>query len=242
MNNVALIQARLGSNRLPKKMLMEIHGQTLLDWVVSRTSKSKRLDKVIVCTSDKANDDPIENHCQNNNYEFFRGNENDVLSRFCEAAKKYPSKNIIRICGDNPLINPIEIDNLINHFEALDNYDYSFNHIPTTQGLYPDGLGAEIIKNNTLIHLNQKLLESDPNREHVTKYIFDHPCSFLVSPLKWPYNKRFEDIKLDIDTIDDLKKMTAFISFLKKEKINIYSSVEICKSFEKFNKNQIIKS
>ena len=130
-NIIALIQARMGSNRLPNKMMLSLHGKPIIEWVVYRVLKSKKINQVILATSTNYENDILESYIQKvfKNVYVFRGSENDVLNRFYETAKYIQATHIIRICADNPLIDGKEIDNLID-FYLKNNFDYVYNHIP----------------------------------------------------------------------------------------------------------------
>ena len=107
---IAIVQARMGSSRLPKKMMMDLAGEPLLHWVLSRVKKAKLLDSIILATSDGAIDDQLVELAQKLNVPVFRGSETDVLGRFLEAANVSKADHVIRVCGDNPLVAPEEID------------------------------------------------------------------------------------------------------------------------------------
>ena len=124
---VGIIQARMGSRRLPGKMLEELGGKTILEWVLLRTKSCKSLDQIVLATSVRDIDDPLISIAEKHHISTFRGSENDVLDRFSRAAKINSADYIIRICADNPFIDSNEIDLLINFF-SKNNCDYSCNH------------------------------------------------------------------------------------------------------------------
>lgn len=163
---IAIIQARMGSKRLPGKVLIEIEGYPILWHVVKRVSLARTIQKVIVATSTDPQDNAIVNFCAKNGIECFRGSEWDVLDRFYQAAKRYQADAIVRITGDCPLIDPQIIDKVVNAYCEGD-YDYVSNTLYYT---YPDGLDTEIFSFATLKAAWQEAtLLSD--REHVTPYI-----------------------------------------------------------------------
>ena len=119
---IAIVQARMGSSRLPGKMMMDLAGEPLLHWVLSRVKKAKLLDSIILATSDGAIDDQLVELAQKLNVPVFRGSETDVLGRFLEAANVSKADHVVRVCGDNPLIAPEEIDRLVEFFEKALNH------------------------------------------------------------------------------------------------------------------------
>jgi len=170
---LAIIQARVGSTRLPEKVLMELAGKTVLEHVIERVSKSEKINKVIVATSDKTGDDKIEELCRKLNITCYRGSENDVLDRFYQAAKEFSYPNIIRITGDCPMIDPEIIDQTIELYEE-EKLDYATNVIPPT---FPKGLDVEIFTFESLEKAWREVA-SGPEREHVTVYFWRHPEIF----------------------------------------------------------------
>ena len=140
---VAIVQARLGSSRLPMKSLLCLHGYPIIDWVTQRLSTSRLLDKIIVATPDTPMDAVLREHLRSRNIAAMSGSENDVLSRFCDAARLTQADTVVRVCADNPLIWGEAIDRLLL-FYAVTRCDYAYNHIPRNN-LWPDGLGAEVL-------------------------------------------------------------------------------------------------
>lgn len=163
---LGIIQARMGSTRLPGKVLQEIAGQPMLWHVVKRTERANQIDKVVVATSDDSSDDEIARFCERENIPCFRGSEVDVLDRFYQTAKHYQPQIIVRITADCPLIDGGVIDKLITEFHT-ENADYASSALIYT---YPDGLDAEVFTFAALAEAwtNAKKLTE---REHVTPYI-----------------------------------------------------------------------
>jgi len=115
--NIAIVQSRMGSKRLPGKMMMRIGRYTLIEWVIKRLKKSKSINKIILVTSQKRDDQIFKNISQKLKINFFAGNEKDVLGRFVNSVKKVKKANIIRVCADKPFIEPREIDRLIKFYK-----------------------------------------------------------------------------------------------------------------------------
>ncbi len=205
MKIVALIQARLGSTRLPYKMMLSLHGHPVVRWVYERTKKSKKIDDVVVAIPASEDNDVLATYLQNVGANIFRGEESDVLGRFYHAAKLAKATHIVRICADNPLVCHEAIDDLVDfYFEHQ--CDYAYNHIPVGNN-YPDGLGAEIISFELLktMHKNAK---SASQREHCMNYIRDNSELFRIKTFN-PKDARIARpyMRFDIDTFEDYRKL-----------------------------------
>ena len=201
MKVLAIIQARMGSTRLPNKTLICLNGHAIIDWVVKRVQHSKLLDEMVVAIPVNRADDVLEKHLERLPTHVFRGNENNVINRFYEAAKKYKATHIVRICADNPLIAGDEIDNLIN-FYFNNPCDYAYNHIPKNNN-YPDGLGAEIISFELLEYMEKNAVQL-AHRENCLSYITDNSEKYTIATFD-PLNDKiaFPELKFDLDTFED---------------------------------------
>jgi len=180
----AIIQARMGSTRLPGKVLKEVKGKPLLMYQIERVRVSKLLDKIIVATSNLPKDDIIADFCKKNSIDVFRGNENDVLSRYYECAKKHKADIIVRLTADCPLVDPFVIDRVISMFQK-ENVDYAANTVPPETARFPDGSDVEVF---SMQALERAFIEcSDPHdREHVTFYF-------------WRYDNNFKTVQISQD-------------------------------------------
>jgi glutamate-1-semialdehyde-2,1-aminomutase len=165
-NIVAIVQARMGSTRLPGKVLADVGGRPMLEHIVSRLRRSRLIDDVIVATSGTKADDRIVETGEKKNFKVFRGDENDVLDRYYQAAKSVNADVVARITGDCPLIDPDIVDRVIAAFLS-EECDYASNTLVCT---YPDGLDTEVFSFSTL-----EIAWSDgrrvADREHVTPFI-----------------------------------------------------------------------
>lgn len=220
---VAIIQARLGSTRLPYKMMLSLHGKPIIEWVIRRVQKSKLLDEIIVATPISEDNDILEKYITELGVKVYRGSESNVLNRFYEAVKNENATHIVRICADNPLIDGNEIDNLINFYQE-NSCDYAYNHIPK-DNLYPDGLGAEIISFDLLKYMN-KVVTSQHHKEHCLSYIWDNKDKFIIKTFD-PLDKELHhpQMKFDVDTFDDYHKLAMrdfTIDVNSKELIKIF--------------------
>ncbi|MEW5766975.1 MAG: aminotransferase class III-fold pyridoxal phosphate-dependent enzyme [bacterium] len=172
----AIVQARMGSTRLPGKIMKEIVGKPLLEHLVSRLKGSRLLDKIIVATTSLKEDEIVVELAEAIGIDAFAGSEADVLDRYYQAARKYRLDTVVRITGDCPLIDPKVVDKVIRHFKS-DNFDYVSNVFKYT---YPDGLDTEVFSFEALERAWREA--SQPSeREHVTPYIRKHPELFKLS-------------------------------------------------------------
>ncbi len=230
---VLIIQARMGSARLPGKMLKKISDVSLIEWVIRRVKKSKKVKKIILATTKNKKDNILKKIAKKNKVYIFRGKNQDVLTRFYEAAKSSKSEIIIRVCADNPFIDFGQIDLLIKKFE-LKSYDYICNHQNKLNSKYADGFGAEIFSFNVLkkIYYNAK---TKSQREHVTKYIWDNVEKFKVLSIPAPYNLAYPKLKFDINTPKDFRLIKKFVI---NNKITLSSRAKDIIKF-KLNENKI---
>jgi len=173
----AIIQARMGSTRLPGKVLKKVLGKTLLEYQIERVKRAKTLDEIIIATTIKESDDQIVQLCQQFSIPYYRGSEEDVLSRYYEAATEFGVDVIVRLTSDCPIIDPTVIDKVVEHYlENKDRYDYVSNTLTRT---YPRGLDTEVMSYEVLKKAHEEAKEL-VYREHVTAYIYHHPSQFKL--------------------------------------------------------------
>lgn len=166
MNIVAIVQARMGSTRLPNKVMKVIDGTPMIELLLTRLSRSQKIDSIVLATSEHKDNDPLVEHVQKLGFMVVRGSENDVLQRYLTAAHEVQADIVVRITGDCPLIDAALVDQVIESFIAQ-KVDYLSNTAPPT---YPDGLDTEVF---TVTALERAALETrEPyDREHVTPYL-----------------------------------------------------------------------
>lgn len=208
-STVAIIQARMGSSRLPGKMMMKLAGIPIIEWVVRRVQGAALLDDIVVATSEAAIDDELALYAKNLGVKVFRGREANVLDRFIKAAEYCEADAIVRICADNPLIDPGEIDRLIQDYNN-GGADYVCNHQDRLGSGYADGFGAEIFKFSLLKSIDKTEL-SHLYREHVTLYFWDHMEQISVRSLQAPSSLNFPKLKFDVDTFEDFLVLETLI-------------------------------
>lgn len=207
---VALVQARMGSTRFPGKMVSDLGGRPVLEWVLQRTKQAKLLDKVVLATTDLSRDDVLEELAKRLDVAVFRGSESDVLGRFAVAANLHGADVVVRICADNPFIDAREIDRLVEYFENIP-CDYACNHQDRLENLYADGFGAEILSNALL----QRIARDASNvkyREHATSYIWDNHEEFIIRAVPAPKQLAYPELRFDVDTAQDLDRLKELVS------------------------------
>lgn len=165
MKKIATIEARMTSSRLPKKVLMEACGKSLLELMIERVRRSKLLDDIVVATTINIEDDPIIEMCERIGCNYYRGSENDVLLRVLEAAKSYEAEIIVELTGDCPCIDWRHIDYLLKYYLEHD-YDFVANNIVQT---FPDGFDIRIFSTKALETVNCTTKDLK-DHEHVSIY------------------------------------------------------------------------
>lgn len=201
----AIIQARLGSKRLPGKSAKKIGNKYLIEHIIERLQECKNLDNIVLATTNREEDSTLVGIAQKYRIKYYRGSEYDVLSRFFYAAKEFNLKEIVRICGDNPFFPIEEVDRLVeNHIKNRS--DYTTNILPNGELVIKTGLGfaVEVI---SFIALDKCFKEAKKfyDKEHVTPYIYNNRSDFKVNFLKIPDYLYLENLRLTIDTEEDLE-------------------------------------
>lgn len=215
MRIVAIIQARMGSTRLPGKVLMDIGGKTMLAHVVDRTRRAKLLDKILVATTLNPHDERIIVECDRLGVLVFRGREEDVLDRYYQVAREYKADVIVRITSDCPLIDPEVIDTVVRYYlENRSKLDYVSNTLTRS---YPRGLDVEVFPFNILERTWREAREAY-QREHVTLYIYEHPEIFRLANVK-----NSEDLSYLRWTVDEEKDL----EFVREVYKRLYKEDEV---------------
>ena len=197
---VGILQARMGSSRLPGKVLMGILGKPMLMLQIERLKRARMIDLLVVATTTNGLDDVIEDLCVLNGIYCFRGSENDLLDRYYQAAKKYGADYIVRLTGDDPLTDPALIDKMINKIKVKQCAVVTNSLMPT----YPEGLDVTVLSFNALNEAWQSAnLQSQ--REHVTPYVFDPSNGFDI------YHFQQKDDRSDLRWTVDYKEDFLFV-------------------------------
>jgi spore coat polysaccharide biosynthesis protein SpsF len=197
----AVIQARMGSSRLPGKVLMDLSGEPMLSRVVNRVRRCREVDAIVVATTTNPGDDGIAALCDEMEWLFFRGNETDVLDRYYRAGIEYGAGTVVRITSDCPLIDPGLVDRVVSEFHMHEpEIDYCSNVFPART--FPRGLDTEILSFSALARCWTS--EKEPAiREHVTLHILKNPLRFRICGVR-------NDIDLSahrwtVDTAEDYR-------------------------------------
>jgi len=210
---VAIVQARMTSERLPGKVLMNILGKPVLWHVVTRLNGSELIEKVVVATTTNETDIPIIRFCDEMGIGVYAGSEENVLDRYYKAASHFSATVIVRMTADCPLIDPKIVDRVIQHYlENKDKFDYVSTNHPTT---FPDGLDTEAFSFEAL-EKAWKNAKKQYEREHVTPYIWDQPEKFRIGNVE-----NDEDLsateRWTLDYEEDLEFVRAIYANLYKE-------------------------
>lgn len=196
---VAIVQARMGSRRLPRKTLALIQGKPMIGCVLERLQRAKTLDQIMVATSDRPMDDDLEVWLKRKGVTYFRGSESDVLDRYYQAARSVSAQTIVRITADCPLIMPDVIDRVVRDFQA-GRADYVSNTQPPT---YPDGLDTEVFSFSALERA-WKEARSPDEREHVTLYLYRSGL-FKTRNILAEHEENGSHLKWSVDHPEDLR-------------------------------------
>ena len=234
-DTIVVIQARMGSSRLPGKMMLPINGIPLFEFILRRLIGLKMLGATIVlATSKDSRNSDLVNIASKYDIECYRGSEIDVFSRFMAIQSQFPKKDfIVRICGDNPFVDPMLVLELVYFIKSENELDYAWNNVP--KGIYdwPDGFGAECfsvkaLKTASSLHLTMS------NREHVTQVFYEDTFSFNSGSYDPPFDCQVIP-KMDIDSREDYK---AILDLIAKYNFGLKSSsLEIIQAFNGSREN-----
>lgn len=206
---LALIQARLSSTRLPGKVLHDLGGRPILQWVIDAALSSEAFDRVVVATTDQQEDEPIIDLCNNFRVSYVRGPTEDVLSRFILAVNEFGPQPITRLTADCPLLDPSLLRAVVNMFHSLP-ASYVSTIEPRT---LPHGFDIEVLSADALLAADKWAHEVD--RVHVTSYLRERPAQFPRIGLV--FEPKETDLRLTVDEPDDLLLLQAVVAELGSE-------------------------
>jgi len=217
-----IIQARTGSKRLPKKILKKLDEKTVLDYVIQQTNKSKKIEKIIIATTNLEEDNIVEDFCEKRNIECFRGSVDDVLDRHYQCAKKYSFDPIVRVTSDNPIVDPEIIDLAIEKFQKG-----KFDMVTTcNKRSYPYGISVEVFSFKALKKSWEKsILPSE--REHVVLYLQNKKNNFKIFNLVNDENLTY--INCTVDNEADFQLVKKVVSGIKERPILMKHLVKLFK-------------
>lgn len=208
----AIIQARTSSQRLPQKVIKEIEGLPLIVYVIRRVKYSKYGKNICLATTSESEDDILEKIAKEENIGIFRGDKEDVLSRYYFAAKELRVQDIIRITGDCVLIDPYIIDK-VTDFYLTSHADYASNIHPPT---FPDGLDVEVFSMHCLEHA-YKAAKKRYYREHVTPFIWENKEIFKIT--NYTNNEDLSQMRWIVDEERDFRFVSEIYKKLKPKQI-----------------------
>ncbi len=209
----AIIQARMGSTRLPGKVLKQIAGKSVLGHILDRLGHSELLKGIIVATSTSDDDEEIVAEAEARGVPCFRGSEPDVLDRFYQAAAENDLKYIARITGDCPLYDPFHLDELILKLSELNREEVTIDYLTncTVKRTFPRGVDSEIFTFDALESTWREAVEQS-HREHVTPYIYSQPGRFRLHSVE--SEEDLSGYRLTLDAKEDLELLKILIEEL----------------------------
>lgn len=222
-----IIQARMGSTRLPSKVMSQISGKPMLWHLIDRVQKCHNVDLIVVATTTRKEDLVIKELAEKSGVKAYCGSEDDVLDRYYQAAKLYGSEVVVRITADCPLIDPYLIDRMVRYFEdSKDKLDYVGMGTPNH---YPDGLDTEVFSFKALEKAwKEAKLESE--REHMTSYIWKNEKLFRIGSVA--LEKDLSSLRWTVDEEKDLRFVREVYKHLYKEG-QIFATDEILELLSK---------
>lgn len=227
----AIIQARIGSRRLPKKAMLKILNKPLLGYMVDQVKKSKKIKEIIIATSKSNENNAIRSFCKKNKIKCYSGSETNLVERYCGAVKLFGVSTIVRLTSDCPLIDPEVIDKCLEKYISSE-YDFVANTSPPYNSSYPDGMDVEIFSSNTLDYVNQ-VCKNYSDLEHVTPFIWRKKSFFKL--FKCNLKKNLSHYRLTVDYKEDFNLIKEIITHFKKNEINI--SLQNIESFLEKNED-----
>ncbi len=205
MTIVAIVQARMGSTRLPDKVMKRINDMPVIELLLKRLAQSKKIDLIVLATSTDTKNATLVAHINALGFETFQGSEQNVLERYYEAAKKYGANTVVRITGDCPLLDPRLIDQVIQRYED-EKADYGSNICPAS---YPDGLDVEVFSFSALEKAFQ-LAKRAEEQEHVTPFIRG---SEFFKKINFHNNQDYSNQRWTLDEPCDLEVITNVFNY-----------------------------
>ncbi|MDD3138613.1 MAG: glycosyltransferase family protein [Lachnospiraceae bacterium] len=216
----AIIQARCGSTRFPNKIFAELQDKPLIWHVVNRLKFARKVDKLIIATTVNPLDDKLVSWAVDNNIDYFRGSENDVLERYYETAKIFGADIVVRITADDPFKEPEIVDNVIDVLESSQ-ADFVSNNNPPS---FPEGLDVEAFTMEALSKM-QNNATTNFEREHVTQYAYLHPYEFKICNVN--NTKNLSYLRWTIDTETDFKMVSVIYQSLYRDENHIFHMDDI---------------
>ena len=219
-NVVLIIQARMGSSRLPGKSMMDLAGAPLVGRILERVRRCQKVDDIVLAIPNTPDNEVLKDLGASYNVKVFAGSENDLVERYYEAAIWAKADLVVRLPADNPTPEPIEIDRIITHHLSLGRRGFSSNLSVIRDNEYPDGIGAEVFDFSLLEEARAK----NPDqrlKEHVHLNFYDYVSGDVVNPewcpintVKCPEAFRRPDLILDVNTQEQYQFMRSLYEYL----------------------------
>jgi len=231
-----IIQARMGSSRLPGKVMQKIdNNYTVIDYVIKQLKSSKKIEKILVATTNLTEDDVICDNLLFQKIEFYRGSSEDVLDRYYQCAREFSIDTIVRITADNPLIDPNIVDLVVDEYKNQ-KCDFVTNTIRRT---FPYGTEVEVFSFE-ILEKAWKNAKKPSEREHVTPFIRDPQNGFILINIE--YQEDLSNLRYTVDRIEDLKLVKEIVKNISTRPILIQDVIELYKKRpEIFEINKNIK-
>lgn len=229
MKIVCIMQARMGSVRLPGKVLKEICGKTVLEHDIDRLKRVKNISQIVIATTALEKDNVIVEEADRLKVSYYRGSEDDVLSRYYYSAKENNADIVVRVTSDCPLIDSEVTEKIIQYYlDNADKYDYVSNTIDRT---YPRGLDTEVFRFEALEKAFNEAV-SNRDREHVTPYIWDNSNLFKLGQYK--NNVDYSELRWTLDTAEDFELIDRIYTILYAEKNNDFNMNDILEIYKEY--------
>ena len=239
-----IIQARMNSTRFPNKIISDLSGAPLIERILQRVKKVKKIGKIIIATTKKREDDILVGIAKSNRVEVFRGSENDLVDRYYQAVKGKNVGHILRLPADNPIPDPTEYNRLINYHLKTNN-DFSSNICNFMKNGYPDGFGVEIFTANSL----KRIWRSEKRkkfREHITLNFYDYKknkknsrFNFKIGTVKCPKKISRPKLVFDVNYYKDYLFIKQIYEYFLPQKKNFTAS-DVVKWYEnKYSRKEL---
>ena len=235
MKVAGIVEARMGSSRLPGKVMLPFGEEPALGLLLKRVSCADKLDEVIVATTEEKGDLPIIRFCEKIGVKSFRGSENDVMKRVLDTARHCEADLICELMGDSPFLDPNEINRAITEYQARD-CDYLSNFWP--ENTYPLGFAVQVYRTEVLSRA-EKMTQDPVDRSHVTTFIYQNPDLFVLEGIKAPSECHAPDLRMALDQSEDYEAMQEVFEGIQGSE-NPFFSMKDCIRFLR-NNPRVIK-
>jgi spore coat polysaccharide biosynthesis protein SpsF len=204
-----VVQARMSSVRYPGKVLYRVNGKPMLEYLLESLYKCESINRVVVATSNKNSDDPVEELCRHMGVDYYRGPLDNVAQRFLEAIKVYKFDAFVRLSGDSPLLDYRLVDKAVRIFQS-GHFDLVTNTLKRT---FPRGQSVEVLDSTVFKKTYSKMLAPD-EREHVTRYFYMHNEEFAI--YNFESEKAYGNLELSVNTPEDMTRFKAIIHSMER--------------------------